>query len=462
MHTLRNPKVWPFLVSIGAAIILNIAFFKVSFILAILGLFALFPLQYAASRRLAFYSGLLCGFLVYSFQLQFFFTIFSYGAAALWIILSLWYALFCLIAREFRHKYSPIIGSLLIATAWAALELFRSELYYLRFSWLGIGQTAILDGFGIAPFLGEFGVSLIIALGVAIDWSRFNKPGFIGTFAVILIGLLPAPTFKENVSKMTVTGIQMEFPTIDQATNNLTIALAKHPNTDLFVLSEYSFTGPVPKPIFDWCKAAKKHLILGAHDTVGDNYYNTAFVINPDGKVVFKQAKSVPIQFFKDGLPATGQDVWQSPWGKIGLGVCYDLSYRKVVDQLIRKGAQVLIFPTMDLQEWGEYQHELNARIGLLRARTYQVPVVRICSSGISQIIPADGEPLLAQGSFPGQNEIISASITPSDKGKLPLDMPVGLCGLVIMAGALVKRAGKKDEKVSEVPAPVAMEIQDV
>jgi predicted amidohydrolase len=67
----------------------------------------------------------------------------------------------------------------------------------------------------------------------------------------------------------------------------------------------------------------------------------------------------VPIQFFKDGLPAASQEVWNSPWGKIAIPVCYDLSYRHVMDRFIAKGAQAIIVPFMDVTDWGAWQHRL-------------------------------------------------------------------------------------------------------
>ncbi len=45
---------------------------------------------------------------------------------------------------------------------------------------------------------------------------------------------------------------------------------------------------------------------------------------------VFKQAKSVPIEFFQDGRPAAEQRLWHSPWGNLGICICYDLSYSRV------------------------------------------------------------------------------------------------------------------------------------
>ena len=82
-------------------------------------------------------------------------------------------------------------------------------------------------------------------------------------------------------------------------------------------------------------------------------------VVGPDGDIVFRQVKAVPIQFFKDGLPAPEQKLWDSPWGKIGICICYDLSYTRVTDRLVALGAEAIIVPTMDVADWGRAQHEL-------------------------------------------------------------------------------------------------------
>src|SRR4029077_6618928 len=114
-----------------------------------------------------------------------------------------------------------------------------------------------------------------------------------------------------------------------------------------------------------------------------------------------RQVKAVPIQFFKDGLPATEQKLWDSPWGKLGICVCYDLSYSRVTDNLIRLGAQALIVPTMDVVDWGEGQHELHARVAPVRAAEYGLPIFRLASSGISQAVDRTGN-VLAKAPCPG------------------------------------------------------------
>ena len=236
-----------------------------------------------------------------------------------------------------------------------------------------------------------------------------------------------------------MAGVQMEFPSPNVLPKALNKALAKNPDAQIFVLSEYTLDGPVPDSLKQWCREHSRFLVVGGKDPVGTNdYYNTAFVVDTNGEIVFHQAKSVPIQFFKDGLPAPKQEVWNSPWGKIGICICYDLSYTRVTDRLVEQGAQLLIVPTMDVEEWGRHQHELHSRVAPVRAAEYGIPIFRLASSGISQAVTGGGH-IIARTSFPGSVDILSAQFRLPMRGSLPLDRwlaPVctGITALVLLA----------------------------
>lgn len=169
----------------------------------------------------------------------------------------------------------------------------------------------------------------------------------------------------------------------------------------------------------------------------GKNFYNTAFVIDPRGEIVFRQVKSVPLQFFKDGLPAPRQAVWESPWGKIGFCVCYDLSYRRVMDRLVELGAQALIVPTMDMADWGIRQHELHALVAPVRAAEYGIPIFRLASSGISQVVRSDGTVSNSAGCS-SQGAAIHGVITLPQRGSLPVDRWLAPASVFIAGIALV------------------------
>ena len=144
-------------------------------------------------------------------------------------------------------------------------------------------------------------------------------------------------------------------------------------------------------------------------------------MIGPGGDIVFRQVKAVPIQFFKDGLPAPEQKLWDSPWGRIGICVCYDLSYARVTDRLVKLGAEALIVPTMDVADWGKAQHELHAHIAPARATEYGLPIFRVASSGISQLVDRTGR-VTATAPCPGDGAILAGTLEMRGAGRRPLD----------------------------------------
>ena len=237
-----------------------------------------------------------------------------------------------------------------------------------------------------------------VAAGAAYLWRKSRIRAFavlsLGAGGICLGGLLMRPAVAAHpVAKVRVAGVQMEFPTENEVRLRLNDLIRSYPDTELVVLSEYTFDGPVPAAVKEWCRDNRRYLIVGGKDPApGGNFYDTAFVVGPGGDIVFRQVKAVPIQFFKDGLPAPEQKLWESPWGKIGICVCYDLSYTRVTDRLVRLGAQALIVPTMDMVDWGQAQHELHARIAPVRATEYGLPIFRVASSGISQLVDRAGQ----------------------------------------------------------------------
>lgn len=392
-------------------------------------LYCLFRLAGLSTGRLAFYFGFGIGLAAYAPHLGFFRTIFGGAGMVLWCIPSAWLGLFLLLGRACWIRFGPMAWACVAPFLWIGLEYFRSELYYLRFSWLNAGYVfSNSTGLHFMAGFGVYGIGFLLMAWAAFVhvFGRLSKSGrLVCCVALAAVSTLPAlrsPAVKRAASALNVTGVQLEFPAAPTVRAALNGALKKFPQTDLFVLSEYTFSGPVPQTIRDWCKEHRKSLAVGGEQPVSvSQYYNTVFVVGPDGAVVFQQAKCVPIQFIKDGLPAREQRVWNSPWGKLGFCICYDASYTRVTDELIRQGAQALIFPTMDVADWGKEEHELDGRVGPMRAAEYAVPVFRLCSSGVSQFVQPDGR-VAASAPFPGQAALLSARLELPARGRMPPD----------------------------------------
>ncbi len=480
-------KALVYMLTAVAAFTLAYSFNAASFLIVVY-LYCLISLARVKTSRQAFYFGLGVGMLAYPIQATFFWNIFGPTAIALWFVLAFWLGLFVMLSRLCLVNFKLPWGSLLIPFLWTGLEYFRSELYYLRFSWLNVGYTL----FG-SSFVGVYGVGFVVAMFAVLPLvvrreclrriSLIEVLVLLGIIVIVLGLLLPALStgkYKRPFPNFRIAGVQMEFPVaneINQALDKILVEnekqittaendkklgrnswnvfdLLHYTNLDLIVLSEYTLDGPPTEQLKNWCRDHQKFLVVGGKDiTSGKDYYNTAFVISTNGEVVFKQAKSVPIQFFKDGLPAPEQKLWESPWGKIGICICHDLSYTRVTDELVRQGAQMLIVPTMDVTDWGKRQHELHARVAPVRAAEYGIPIFRVASSGISQGVTSRGI-VKASASFPGEGEMIFFGANLNRKGSLPLDrllapftvLITALVIIVLTAQTLRRKFSKKSQ----------------
>ena len=61
------------------------------------------------------------------------------------------------------------------------------------------------------------------------------------------------------------------------------------------------------------------------------------------------------------------------------------------MDEFVRLGAQAIIVPAMDVEQWGSREHELNARMARVRSAEYGVEIFRVTSSGVSQLTDVSG-----------------------------------------------------------------------
>lgn len=416
--------------TLAGAVTFHLAFALPQFgFLVVFYVFSVMQLARAETWRGSFYSGLAMGLMAGAPRLDFFWTIFSGGALALWLVYAFWIGLFAAMARAAFRRMGPTWGWAVAPIFWTGLEYFRSELYYLKFAWLSPAYF-----FSEMPWqvplsvTGVYGLGFVLATIAAVaNLPRTIAPRVIALAlgTAVIWGWAVAGgrrTEAPGKGQVQVAGVQMEFPTEKEVLLRLTQLIRKHPEAELLVLSEYTFTEPVPVKVRDWCRKHGRYLIVGGKAPApGGQFYNTAFVIGPDGQDVFEQVKGVPIQFFKDGLPAPEQRVWQSPWGRIGICICYDLSYRRVVDRLIEQGAEAIIVPTMDVVDWGLEQHKLHARVAPLRAAEYRMPIFRLASSGISQVVDSRGK-VLSTAPCPGDGAELTGVLRMGTAGRLPAD----------------------------------------
>src|SRR5262249_4656581 len=158
--------------------------------------------------------------------------------------------------------------ALLVPFVWMGLEYFRSELYYLKFSWLNVGYA--LSDFGIFSFrmFGMYGAGFLAAICAAI--FLVARLGYaiiaIAFFGVWNIVLTAIPFHSSHAAPVHIAGVQMEFPAESDIPPALDSVVAQYTNTDIVVLSEYTLDGPVPDALRNWCRKNHRYLVVGGKD----------------------------------------------------------------------------------------------------------------------------------------------------------------------------------------------------
>ncbi len=399
-------------------------------------LFAVFRLSEVSTPRRAMWAGVTVGLLCFGPQLGFFYTIFGFSAVALWAVLAFWLGMYVMTQHLVRARFGVKTALWLAPVLWMGFEFFRSELYFLRFTWLSAGY-AFAEGpnLKLIYWPGVYGVGFLLMASCA--WlallPRKQRLGATAAGLALLalvcnVPLLSPVNESAGAKPLRIAAIQIEHKHDLEVLEALKLLRAKQPGAQVLVLSELAFDGLVTPRVRKWCEQEKIHLVAGGKDPVSDDgkvFYNSVFVIGPDGNVLHKQAKTIPIQLMADGLPAPEQKLWDSPWGRLGFCICYDKSFTSVTDTLVRLGAQALIVPTADEIEWGAYEHRLHARIAPVRAAEHRLPVLRVASSGISQLIERDGR-ITATAPFPGDLAMLNGTLKVGETGRIPPDRWLG------------------------------------
>ena len=169
---------------------------------------------------------------------------------------------------------------------------------------------------------------------------------------------------------------------------------------DLVVWPEYSLPSFYARrkeklgELTNLVREVKNHLIVGVIDSakIPGKFTNKAVIFSSQGNLIGEYTKIHTVQFVEDLLiPGKEAKVFDTPLGKLGIELCYDLDYTDLTRALVKNGAQLLIVPNYDPKRWGRVQHIQHSAMSPLRAVEARKYIVRAASSGISQIIDPHG-----------------------------------------------------------------------
>lgn len=143
--------------------------------------------------------------------------------------------------------------------------------------------------------------------------------------------------------------------------HKIEVLTSVYPWVEMVMFSELCAFGPLtlhalpfPNRVEDeFCEIAKKHgiwLIPGTMFQKKDHeIFNTATVINPQGKIVGRYNKMFPFYPYESGV--TGGDeflIFDIPKvGRFGITICYDMWFPETSRTLAVQGVEVILHPTL-------------------------------------------------------------------------------------------------------------------
>lgn len=101
-------------------------------------------------------------------------------------------------------------------------------------------------------------------------------------------------------------------------------------------------------PILDASRESGIHIVVGFYQKSGTQALNTAALIGPDGIVGLHHKMHLPFMIgdrFTDIPETQGASVFDTPFGRIGLAICYEIRFPEVIRTLALEGAELVVLP---------------------------------------------------------------------------------------------------------------------
>ena len=176
-----------------------------------------------------------------------------------------------------------------------------------------------------------------------------------------------------------------------------------------------SIGGPSAQAIAEACRETGAYAVAGFIEADRDKYYNAAMLIGPDG--VVGGYRKIHLPFIGVDRFLTPGDrpfqVFDLPFGKVGLNICYDISFPEPARALKLLGAELIVLITnWPAAAWRSPEFVASARAlenHLFYAATDRIGVERGWNFiGRSKIVDCNGD-TLAEASATGEELLVVA-----------------------------------------------------
>ncbi|HZO96181.1 MAG TPA: carbon-nitrogen hydrolase family protein [Gaiellaceae bacterium] len=105
--------------------------------------------------------------------------------------------------------------------------------------------------------------------------------------------------------------------------------------------------GPSTEALERECRRLGLHVVCGLLERDGDALRNAAVLVGPDGLVGTYRKTHLPfLGVDRFVVPGDELPVWETPLGRVGVEICYDLRFPEVTRTLALRGADLVAHPT--------------------------------------------------------------------------------------------------------------------
>jgi predicted amidohydrolase len=162
--------------------------------------------------------------------------------------------------------------------------------------------------------------------------------------------------------------------------------------------------GPSTEVLERECRRLGMHVVCGMLERDGDTLHNSAVLIGPDGLIGTYRKTHLPfLGVDRFVVPGDEISVYDTPLGRIGIQICYDLRFPEVTRTLALRGADIIAHPT-NFPLAARPQTEFITRARAYENRVYLLTSNRVGKErsaefcGWSQIVEPRGDRLAEAG----------------------------------------------------------------
>jgi predicted amidohydrolase len=151
-----------------------------------------------------------------------------------------------------------------------------------------------------------------------------------------------------------------------------------------YIAASEPVPGPTTKYLGNLARKFKMYIVAGILEREGDVVYNTAILMDRDGELAGKYRKlSLPREEIEGGVtPGDELPVFDTDFGRIGMMICWDVTFPETARGLASRGAEIIFLPI-----WGG-----NLVLAKARAIENQVYLVSSTYDMKSAVFDLEGE----------------------------------------------------------------------